>query len=166
NDTVPHNVHIFNGSDATAPTLFQGALANPGESVTYNITGIQPGSYYFHCDVHPTQMIGKVVVTAFTGGAQPSNNITITAANTAYSKTSLTFTAGSPITIKFVNGDSVPHNIHIFQGTSASGTSVFTGDITNPGSTSTYNVGSLPAGTYFFRCDVHPTIMTGTITVT
>lgn len=169
NDSVPHNVHIYNGADDTAPSVFSGAIVPGGSEATYDITGLQPGTYFFHCDVHPAIMTGKIVVTAFTGaGGSPaaSNTITITAANTAFSKTSLSFTAGSPVTIKFTNNDTVPHNIHIFQGTSATGTSVFTGTIANAGDTETYNVGSLPAGSYFFRCDIHPTLMTGTITVT
>src|SRR5579872_761653 len=63
NDTVPHNVHIYNGPDDTAPTLFTGAIVPGGGSATYNITGLQPGTYFFHCDVHPAIMTGKIVVT-------------------------------------------------------------------------------------------------------
>ena len=36
--------------------------------------------------------------------------------------------------------------------------------ITGPKST-TYDVKALRAGTYFFRCDVHPTLMTGSLVV-
>jgi plastocyanin len=167
NDSVPHNVHIFNGADATAPSLFVGTITQGGQTSTYNVTGLKPGTYFFHCDVHPTVMTGKVVVTAYSGSgsAASANNVTITAANTAYSKTSLNFTANQPITIKFVNNDSVPHNIHIFQGTSATGASVFAGTIAQGGQSVTYSIPALPAGSYYFHCDVHPTIMTGTITV-
>ena len=36
--------------------------------------------------------------------------------------------------------------------------------LVGPGSV-TYQVDALPAGSYFFRCDVHPTQMTGTFVI-
>jgi plastocyanin len=42
---------------------------------------------------------------------------------------------------------------------------LFTGDIITGAATADYDVGSLPAGSYFYHCDVHPTTMDGTLTV-
>ena len=39
-------------------------------------------------------------------------------------------------------------------------------DIVAPGASTSYQIDGLPAGTYFFRCDVHPTTMTGQFVVT
>ena len=62
----------------------------------------------------------------------------------------------------------MPHNVEIFTDSSATtrlGGATGPGDtVTGPGST-TYKVNALPAGTYFFRCDIHPTQMTGTFVV-
>jgi len=67
--------------------------------------------------------------------------------------------AGAKFTIAFHNADSgVPHNIAILN---SAGDKVFTGTIFTGDKTQTYDVGALPAGTYSFHCDVHPT-MTGT----
>ena len=62
-DTQPHNVIVFNGADATAPRLDDGQLiANAGQKVKYKFKSPGPGTYFFHCDIHPAQMTGKVVV--------------------------------------------------------------------------------------------------------
>jgi hypothetical protein len=38
----------------------------------------------------------------------------------------------------------------------------FAGDLVTGPATATYDVPAIPAGTYFFHCDVHPTQMFGT----
>jgi len=62
-DNQPHNIAIFaNKSNLTSP-LFRGSITSPGASSVYKVGNLQPGSYYFHCDVHPAQMTGTVVVS-------------------------------------------------------------------------------------------------------
>lgn len=58
--------------------------------------------------------------------------------------------------IKFTNEDSQPHNIAIFESESKLDTPLFRGTIQNPGQSTTYDVGKIPTGTYYFHCDVHP----------
>jgi cytochrome c oxidase subunit 2 len=64
NDTnIPHNIAFFEGSDASAPRLASTEIVTgPGalESVTF--TTPAAGTYYYHCDVHPTQMFGDLEV--------------------------------------------------------------------------------------------------------
>jgi len=58
---VAHNVHIFSAnpaSDPSARTLFLGGLITGPATTTYHVPGLPPGAYYFHCDVHPTTMVG------------------------------------------------------------------------------------------------------------
>jgi plastocyanin len=62
--TLPHNWHVFNGADATAPSIAQTPVkTGPGDvaSVTFAAPS-QPGSYFYVCDVHPTIMTGHLVV--------------------------------------------------------------------------------------------------------
>ncbi len=71
--------------------------------------------------------------------------------------------AGQPLTLTFNNKQAgVPHNVEIFDS-SAKTTSLFKGDIITGPAQVTYNVPALPAGTYYFQCDVHPN-MNGTLT--
>jgi plastocyanin len=70
--------------------------------------------------------------------------------------------AGKAFAMTFRNQDSAPHNVSIFTDSSAS-QRVFQGEVFSQGER-VYQVPALQAGTYFFRCDVHPD-MTGTLTV-
>jgi nitrite reductase (NO-forming) len=57
---VPHNVSIYTDSSATT-ALFTGELITGPDSITYEIDGLEPGTYFFRCDVHPG-MSGAFVV--------------------------------------------------------------------------------------------------------
>jgi len=45
-----------------AKSLFTGALVTGPKTVTYQVPALSAGTYYFRCDVHPTQMFGTFVV--------------------------------------------------------------------------------------------------------
>ena len=103
-------------------------------------------------------------VPAVTGQVVP---ITLTARNSTFSATTLTAPAGATVVMTFVNDDTnMPHNFALYTNATAL-TTIFAGDlVTGPG-TITYTFTAPPApGTYFFRCDVHPELMTGTFVVT
>jgi plastocyanin len=68
--------------------------------------------------------------------------------------------AGTPFQLTFENQESAPHNVAIYTDASAR-QSRFQGEILSSG-TRVYEVPALAAGSYFFRCDVHPD-MVGTI---
>jgi plastocyanin len=59
-----HNIHFFNGADATAPSLGATKLDSTStpQTVTFT-TPSAPGEYFFHCDAHPQQMTGHLVVS-------------------------------------------------------------------------------------------------------
>lgn len=91
-----------------------------------------------------------------------SNNITVTAAGMAFDSKIIRVSAGAHITITFINNDSgIRHNVAFY--TSAAATTVINiGGMTTGVSTVTYTFDApTTPGTYFFRCDVHPTTMTG-----
>ena len=90
----------------------------------------------------------------------------LTAMNSAFDADCMAVAAGSRFTIVFESMDpAVPHNVSIYTDASAA-TALFTGDLVTGPDTVTYKVDALDPGTYFFRCDVHPTTMTGTFVVT
>jgi plastocyanin len=86
--------------------------------------------------------------------------ITIVAKDIAWSPTTITAPAGKAFTIVLDNRESAPHNILI---SDASGHEVFKGEIITQKQI-TYSVNALAAGSYPFKCEVHPN-MTGTLTV-
>jgi plastocyanin len=52
NDGVPHNVEIANGPDL-ATTYFAGERITGVTDITYQVSDLAPGNYYFLCIVHP-----------------------------------------------------------------------------------------------------------------
>jgi len=89
------------------------------------------------------------------------------ASATGFSSNCLAVVPGVAFKVAFTNSDSVAHNFAIY--TNSSATDLLGGatptELTVPGATSTFDVNALKPGTYFFRCDVHPTTMTGTFVV-
>lgn len=168
-DTAPHNVHIYAGADATAPSVFMGNIVPPGGSATYKVTGLTAGSsYFFHCDVHPTQMMGTITVSsaaAAAGGPVESGPIFLSAANTQFNKDSITIAANKATTVNFHNGDSTTHNFDIISGPPPYQKPGTQPAPAAPSQSVTYNIPALPPGTYQFQCDFHPGSMKGTLTV-
>jgi plastocyanin len=92
-------------------------------------------------------------------------SVTIAASELAFDVTTVQAPAGTAFTIVFDNkAAGVPHNVSIYTDSSAS-TPLFQGKIVTGPITTTYQVRALDPGTYFFRCDVHPTQMTGDLVV-
>jgi plastocyanin len=92
----------------------------------------------------------------------------VTAKNTAFDTNCLAAPAGKAFTIDFTNQDAVPHNVEIFTDSSTStrlGGAKDAGDIITGPASVTYKVDPLKAGSYYFHCDIHPTVMFGTFVV-
>ena len=81
--------------------------------------------------------------------------VTITADNLAFDASAIQATAGEDFTITLVNNDSAPHNISIYteEGGELIGSA---GATAEGGQTVTIDVSALDAGTYVFKCDIHP----------
>ncbi len=91
--------------------------------------------------------------------------VRVAAHNTSFDAVCLAAPAGKPFTIVFDNQDAgITHDVAIFTDPSASH-ALFTGALITGPKTVTYQVGALPAGTYFFHCNVHPTVMHGAFVV-
>jgi plastocyanin len=163
--SVPHNVDVT--SDKAGSTSLGAAPVAPGPATTHvNIGALQPGTYYFHCEVHPTTMTGTITVSAAAASSTPAAPVGATevAHSIQFENKSLSLPANQASTITFQNEDpAIQHNIDIFSDQAYS-KSVFQGALVTGPATQVYDVPSLAPGTYYFHCDVHIS-MTGTITV-
>jgi cytochrome c oxidase subunit 2 len=112
----------------------------------------------------PASSAGPAGSPAASGATGPTGPVLHLAAfNLAYDTQALEAPAGQAFQIAFANNDpGVPHNIEI---KNPDGSDAFKGAIVSGVTTTTYNVPALPAGTYAFQCSVHPSTMTGTLTV-
>jgi plastocyanin len=62
---IAHNVEIFTADpdkDKNARSVFKGDLVTGVKTMAYSVPALTAGNYHFHCDVHPTQMYGTLVV--------------------------------------------------------------------------------------------------------
>jgi plastocyanin len=97
------------------------------------------------------------------GSGAAGDAIQLSAQGIQYSTKQLHAPAGKAFTITFQNNDSgISHNVDVHD---ANNTSIFKGAVFPGVASQTYQVPALKAGTYGFNCDVHPNIMTGTLTV-
>lgn len=88
--------------------------------------------------------------------------LTISADGLEFSTDTLAAPADEPFRIAFDNRESAPHNVAIYRDASAA-ERVFVPEPFSGPAVVVYEVPALPAGTYFFRCDVHPA-MAGQLT--
>jgi plastocyanin len=191
---MPHNFAVYANSDAKT-VIYQGPVIVGPKQITYTFNApVDTGVYFFRCDVHPKVMNGNIYVVSkdnllaeqavsshqpqsemsMPGISAPNESaagpqevtIDLTAQNIAFDTKTITVPAGSRVTINFDNKDSgVPHNFAVYTDSSAT-TSIFKGKIiTGPAKTTYIFDAPTAPGTYFFRCDVHPTQMNGQFVV-
>ena len=85
--------------------------------------------------------------------------VALMAKDVAFTASKLDVSAGTPFVIAFENRENLPHNVSIY--TDEAGTNrVFEGITFTGPATRWYSVPALAAGTYVFKCDLHPN-MTG-----
>ncbi len=156
---TPHNVAVYDTS-AAKQTIFQGKRITGPQSIDYRFAApTTPGSYFFRCDVHPAMMTGRFVVV-------PAVVVDLTARQLAFDKTTITVPAGAYVRVHFTNDDSgIPHNFAVYD-TAAAQTVFFQGArITGPQTADYTFFAPAQTGSNFFRCDVHPAMMTGAFVV-
>ena len=103
--------------------------------------------------------------TATPSGAAPSaagDALQISSKDLKFSTSTLTAPADEPFQIAYDNQEGAPHNVAIYQ--SEGGAEIFKGEIITGPKQIVYDVPAQAAGSYFFRCDVHPD-MKGTLEV-
>ncbi|HEV2686500.1 MAG TPA: cupredoxin domain-containing protein, partial [Actinomycetota bacterium] len=169
-------------------TLFRGTVITGPGSFPYAVPPLKPGHYYFHCDIHPKQMNGTLIVGGPPGGqpsTQPTNvstappstsspsvpppggqvqNVLVVAQNTAFDVKKIDLKGNSPVSLTLDNRDPFPHNLEIL--TSAGGSTIEKGpDPFSGPAKQTWTFTAPTAGTYYFQCIVHPQ-MNGKVVVT
>jgi plastocyanin len=181
---IQHNVSVFpSATDLTHP-IEQGQIITGPATADYNVPALKSGDYYFHCDVHPTQMNGTLRVSGGGGsaggggstgggsgggggggGGGAATTTEVTAQGLAFDTGTITLTAGTKSTITFSNDDAgIQHNIAIYPSSAELTSPLFRGDVVTGPDKVTYTIPALESGTYYFHCDIHPT-MSGQVVV-
>jgi len=71
-DADRHNLAILPSHTATQ-TFFQGDILTGPKSITYSVPALKPGTWHFHCEIHPNLMNGTFIVAAAPAGpAKPA----------------------------------------------------------------------------------------------
>lgn len=161
---VQHNVVIFTADPAKNPdleALFSGSLVTGPNETKYPVPPLAPGTFFFHCAVHPGTMFGTI--ESAEGGGE-GGGLTVVAKALSFDTDEIDLPAGQPTTLTFDNEDAgVPHNIAIYEDDSLA-KALFQGKQFPGIATEEYQIPALEPGEYFFHCDVHPT-MTGKVEV-
>lgn len=148
------------GSQAVTAEQFDEILRGPRPVTVAGIGIIGLLVILYLMVLKPTLGFSSQQVAVSSPGGGPV--VEVTAQNIQFDRTSLTVPASEAFTLVFRNDDpGVPHNVAIYTDSSAS-SSLFTGKVFNGKAIMDYQVQAMPAGSYFFRCDVHPQ-MNGTL---
>lgn len=59
-DSAPHNISVY--TEEGGEQLALGPTAEAGQTVTTDVSSLEPGTYFFVCDIHP-DMNGQLVVS-------------------------------------------------------------------------------------------------------
>jgi plastocyanin len=171
------HIHYFMDAKA-ATTPGKPAITKPGTyaptiNISHTWTNVTIGKHNFsvelvnndHTPLTPP-VVAEVNVTAkaATMKTMAVENVTIdlTANGMAFNTSAITVPAGAYVTINFDNQDAgIPHNFALYENQDAKKT-IFKGDVISGPKKIIYTFDApAKAGTYFFRCDVHPRTMIG-----
>jgi plastocyanin len=159
------------GSQAVAPEQFDRVLREPRPWTVAGIGVAAVGVLLYLMIFKPTlgmQPTAAPVVIPSGGGtsgacAPHGTSVRVSGHDYAFDQRCVGAPADTPFQLVFADTQGT-HNVAIYPDNTASKV-LFRGAIVTGPRTITYRVGALPAGTYFFRCDVHPTQMTGALLV-
>jgi plastocyanin len=157
---IPHTFSVYTSATGDTAVFRGAAIAGPA---TVDYTFFAPataGRFAFRCDVHPTMMRGDFVVV-------PLVAVDLVAHGMAFDKKTITVPQGAYVAMHFTNEDAwVEHNFAVYCCSSAR-TTYFQGSLIAGPQAIDYGFFAPDApGTYFFRCDVHPSQMNGDFAVT
>ena len=170
-DVVPGRTNMFefrvNPEDAGETFRGQCAeLCGAGHRVMlFDVVAMDPAEFDAWLAEKIESGSGQPPPSGEPGGPVGDTVLQLAAVNILFDKSELQAPAGEGFRIEFDNQDAaVPHNVAIHEE-SPTGPEVWAGEIFPGPEKRTYDVPALDAGTYGFVCTVHPTTMTGTLTV-
>ena len=186
--SVPGEGHIHYFMDVAIPTapgkpaLTAVGTYLPTINTSFTWMDVKPGKHNFSVElvnnnhtplVPPAVAMVNITVTGMASNATApkmdakSVVIGVTAKNIAFNVSTITVPAGANVTVIFDNQDAgISHNI-AFYDSEAAEKLFYRGEIFQGIRTVTYHfTGPSAPGTYWFRCDVHPTAMYGKFIVT
>ena len=131
------------------PALFGNAVADAPWVYTF-VFDVPVGAYPYVCEVHPDIMVGTIEVLPVTRRWE------VTVQDFSFTPANLAIQQGDTVVWTNILGF---HNVHHLGDPSLFGTEI-------AGNPWTYSfVFDLPGGLYPYVCEVHPDVMTGSITV-
>jgi plastocyanin len=156
----PHTLTADDGAFDTGiinPGAGGGRFAGENASVTLN----QAGTFVFHCEIHPAAMKGTVTVTGEAAAAGPAQasagprEVDVGAVDFGFEPKDASVSAGGKVTVS--NTGQAPHtltfdDVQLDTGSIAPGASA---ELTAPDA----------AGSYSYRCTIHPARMRGVLVV-
>jgi|GEM_PF-513943 len=169
--TVTHNFAVYQSkadADANKPAIAKTQFCAGPCQQTLTLK-VSPGDYFFRCEVHPQQMTGTLKAGASPGaspGTTTGGPAIAMVPTIKFDKSELTVAANTDVTFTVDNKDTtVTHNFAVYQSKADA-------DANKPAIAKTQFCAGpcqqtlalkLSPGDYFFRCDVHPQQMTGTL---
>lgn len=150
---------------AACTTKNNNTLNNAAQQLNPNgATVIVPTRVPSNTPIPPSQRTGAVLASPAAIAATGAQHLTEIATDDKYSQTSFTVKAGQPIELTLNNNGQAIHNWHLLNVKDVDGKDIAT-PLVEAGQSATIDFTINTPGKYDFHCDVHPTEMTGTLTV-
>ncbi len=164
-DVIPGRTNEFEAT-ITQPGTFGGQCAEfcgLGHSeMFFTVKAVSPADFQSWSQ---SELAKASATPAPAPSGATSISVTAISATAGFQEKTLTAPANTPITFQFTNQDAaVIHDIAI-KGANPDGTPWIGMPYAQPGTSVTYQAPALKPGTYTFFCAIHPTTMTGTLTV-
>ena len=169
---APGEGHLHYYLDALVPTnASEIAVPKTGgyaisTNLSYTWENVTPGEHNLsvqvvnndHTPIIPL-VFDTINVTVSGNATGNATVIDLAAHNIAFDMDTITVPAGANVTVDFTNeDDGVPHNFAVYDSNLRSN-SIFVGEIiTGPAETNYTFTAPDEAGTYYFQCDVHPSM--------
>jgi plastocyanin len=156
----PHTLTADDGSFDTG-TIAPGPEGGRFAGGNASVTPTEPGTFRFHCEVHPAAMKGVVTVTGEAAGEAPAaasagpREVDVGTEDFAFDPKDASVAAGGMVTV--TNRGKAPHTLTLDDQPLDTGT-------IQPGASADLTAPDKP-GSYSFRCTVHPARMRGVLVV-